>query len=389
MKRFLYSGILFLCFSSVAVAQLTVNPQPALTPLYSANQSSLTDNFYTIKVQDHATALGIGYTNTGVLAYMEKSQQPNTMPFKRFYKAAPQYEHFYTAKTDEANLVMANGWQYEGIEGYIYTTQVPGSVPMYRAAYFNSSNGDLVHKYTLNYQELQQLLQQGWGNVGVQGYVYTTPNPRVDGGVILGLRCPSAAANACLSGLPNFRDYYFGSVNVSATVKTGSMQRMRFNFWSPNLFSDTGHFALILHGNFSLGSPNSLVVCPNGQPSASCSWHRGLGMAIFGGGSQAYSEAFYVTGNQTKQASTSSGSLLNNQLYSLDLHVSDQGVASYTITQAGSNSLLKADTWYASSVYPAYSPFPTELTGYAIANATDTQRDFTLYITNLVVDWIP
>jgi hypothetical protein len=390
MKRILYACALFSSFIASASAQLSLNPQPALTPLYSSNYAALTDNFYTIKSQDHAAALDIGYADTGILAYMEKSPQPNTKPFKRFYKGAPQYEHFYTANSSEASYVMANGWQYEGVEGHLYTTQVPGSTPMYRLAYFNGSNGDLVHKYTLNYLQVRQLRAQGWSYDGIQGYVYETTNPQVAGGVILGLRCPSSAPAACGGGgLANFRDYYFGSYNVGSTVKTGTTQRMRFNFWSPDFFSDTGHFALLLHGKFSLGSPNPLVVCQNGQINPNCSWHRGLGMAIFGTPG-VYGEAFHLFGNVTKLASINNGALSNNQVYSLDLQVNDQGVANYTITHVASNTVMKADSWNAASAYPANSPFPVELTGFAIANATDSQRgDFTLYITNLVVDWLP
>jgi acyl-CoA thioesterase I len=172
MKRFIYACALFFsCITSTAAQSIPI-AQPTLTPLYSSNFASLTDNFYTTNPEHHSIALSIGYTNTGILAYMKKTQVPNTRPFKRFYKGAPQYEHFYTAKTDEANFVLANGWVYEGVEGYIYTIQVPGSTPMYRLAYFNSSNSDLVHKYTLNYQEVQQLVAQGWGYDGIQGYVY-------------------------------------------------------------------------------------------------------------------------------------------------------------------------------------------------------------------------
>jgi acyl-CoA thioesterase I len=172
MKRFIYACALFIsCITSTA-AQSTSVAQPTLTPLYSSNYASLTDNFYTTNPEDHSIALSIGYTDTGILAYMKKEQVLNTRPFKRFYKGAPQYEHFYTASTSEANFVLANGWVYERVEGYIYTIRVPGSTPMYRLAYFNGSNSDLVHKYTLSYPEVQRLVAQGWGYDGIQGYVY-------------------------------------------------------------------------------------------------------------------------------------------------------------------------------------------------------------------------
>jgi hypothetical protein len=56
-----------------------------------------------------------------------------------------------------------------------------------------------------------------------------------------------------------------------------------------------------------------------------------------------YGEAFHAFGNFTKPASINNGPLSNNQLYSLDLQVSDQGVARYTITHVTSNTVMKAD----------------------------------------------
>jgi hypothetical protein len=391
MKRIVYLCALFFCCIATASAQT------ALTPLYSSNHAAYTDNFYTTKPQDHSAALSIGYIDTGILAYMEKTRQPNTTAFKRYFKGAPQYEHFYTTKDSEARFVLANGYQYEGDEGYIYTTQVPGTLPMYRVAYFNGSNGDLVHKYTVNYRQVQQLTAQGWTYDGIQGYVYLTPNPQVSGGVIIGLRCPSALQGNCRPGGPaNYRDYYFGSFNVAGTTKTGTTQRMRFDFMSPDYFTldnngqyiNDGHFALMLHGKVSLGSPNPNTACSSGDFSSSCSWVRGLGMAIYGNSAGVNGEAFNLTG-PLRPASGNYGNLSDARWYTLDLQVNDAGVMNYTIRDKASGALVKSDTWNAGPLYTQNSPFPTELTGYMIASANDNPKDFTLYITNLVVDWIP
>lgn len=386
MKRIVSAFLLFFCYTATVSAQAVPSP---LTPLYSSNQAALTDNFYTTKFQDHTAALGTGYTDTGVLAYMEKTQQPNTKPFKRFFKGAPQLEHFYTANTSEANFVLANGYQYEGIEGYIYTTQVPGTQPMYRAAYFNGATGDLVHKYTVSYRQVQQLTAQGWSYDGIQGYVYLSPSPQVSGGVILGLRCP--APGVChFGGLANYRDYYFGSMAAGGTAKTGTTQRMRFDFWSPDFFTSAnyGHFALMLHGKVSVSATNPNTPCNSGQFSPDCSWVRGLGMAIYGFPDGVNGEAFNVNG-PLRPPSVSYGNLSNNQVYTLDMQVNDVGVLTYKIWNKASGTLVKSDTWDAASRYTPESPFPVELTGYMIASANDNPQDFTLYITNLIVDWIP
>jgi hypothetical protein len=349
---------------------------------------------------------------------MEKTQQPNTRAFKRYFKGAPQLEHFYTANTEEQNFVVANGYEYEGIEGYIYETQVPGTVPMYRAAKFDGATGDLVHKYTLDAYELQWLTNyDGWGSDGIQGYVYTTPNPQVSGGIIMGLRCPSATPGYCNgsnASLPNFRDFYFRTGNGSAasTPKRGTTQRMRFSFWSPDFFSDTNHLAFSLHGRFSLGYPDPINnICPSqSQISSSCTWHRGLGMIIFGQPviqpphlppndwpsrmpNQVFTESWWVAGNDSKnlRGAAQTGSVLtNNRRYSADIRVSDNGNIAYTITDAITGTVVKSDAWNASGQFTEpSSPFPIELTGYTVIDATGSWRDYTMYLTNFRVDWIP
>jgi hypothetical protein len=62
-------------FTTNVFAQLQLNLLAPLTPLYSSYNASVTDYLYTINPQHHAIALNTyGNTDTGVLAYMEKTQ---------------------------------------------------------------------------------------------------------------------------------------------------------------------------------------------------------------------------------------------------------------------------------------------------------------------------
>jgi hypothetical protein len=411
--------VLLALSAACAFAQpVALAPKPALAPLYSSYHAGVTDNFYTIKPQDHAIAKNTyAYADTGILAYMEKTQQPNTKPFKRFYKGAPQYEHFYTAYEDEVSIVQANGYQYEGPEGYIYTIQVPGTVPMYRIAKFNGYTGDLVHKYTLNsYEVYVSVYYQGWTSDGVQGYVYTKDTPEVPYGTIMGLRCPEQSPGYCGSGafIRNYRDYYFGSLSVPSTPKTGTTQRMRFNLLSWDFFptySDSGsntHLAFTLHGQQSAYYPNVENACPSqSQIGQNCSWHRGLGMILFGNSiapnaqnnpwpyrlpNSVFTESWWVSGNDANRlrgADQTGLGLVNGRTYAVDIRVNDNGYISYSITDTSNGSIVKSDSWNASGQFAnPSSPFPAELTGYAILDANGSQRDYTVYITGLSVDWL-
>jgi hypothetical protein len=275
---------------------------------------------------------------------------------------------------------------------------------------------NLVRAESISSAEVYDLTNnQGWASDGVQGYVYTTPNPQVSGGIILGLRCPSAGSGDCNGSnpnIPNYRDYYFGSKGVAATTKPvgKTTQRMRFRFWSPDMFGTSEHLFFSLHGRFSLGSPNALNICPSqSQISPSCSWHRGLGMIIFGQSvtqpahlppnswpsrmpNQVFTESWWVAGNDSinlRGANPSAGLLTNNRQYSADIRVSDSGYISYSITDMTTNTVVKSDAWNASGQFTnPTSPFPIELTGYAVGYATGSQRDYTVYITNFSVDWL-
>jgi hypothetical protein len=108
---------------------------------------------------------------------------------------------------------------------------------------------------------------------------------------------------------------------------------------------------------------------------------------------QVFTESWWVAGNDAinlRGANPSPGSLVNNRQYSVDIRVSDNANIFYTITDTATNTIVKSDSWNASGQFTnPSSPFPSQLTGFAMGDANLAWRDFTVYITNLRVDWIP
>ena len=63
---------------------------------------------------------------------------------------------------------MSQGLHDQGIVGYIATSQQPGTQPLYRL--YNPASGQ--HFYTISDTERQQVIQSGYKDEGVLGYVW-------------------------------------------------------------------------------------------------------------------------------------------------------------------------------------------------------------------------
>ncbi len=145
MTKLMRASVLASLALATQTSAVALNPIPPLKPLYSAYSASLNDNVYTTDAGliTLLTSIGAPYVNTGIVGYVEARQQPNTLPFKRYWKDTPQTDNFYTTDASEGQLVLQQGWQYVGTDAYLYTWQVPGSIPLYRVNRFNASTGDL------------------------------------------------------------------------------------------------------------------------------------------------------------------------------------------------------------------------------------------------------
>ena len=146
--------------------------------LYRTYNSAVTDNFYTISLDQRNLAINQhGYQDMGYVAYITSVNLGMAAPFYRFFKGAPQIEHFYTVSDYESSLVQSWGWIFEGNEGYLYTQQERNTSPLYRLAKFDHWTGDLQHAYTTSNEEMSSYISQGWGYDGPAGYVFAPPSP--------------------------------------------------------------------------------------------------------------------------------------------------------------------------------------------------------------------
>ncbi len=329
-------------------------------------------------------------------------RRPSNRTLRRFYfyKGPPETDHFYTTSLTEQRTVLANGWVFERIEGYLYTTQVPGSIPLYRVNRFTLATGDRVHKYTTSFLEVTNLVAAGWQLDTTAGYLYPQATPTFAGGWILGLRCPEPGRCTGPNSYSNFRDYYSPILVSANTTKLAgkTRQRVSFRFRSPDFFGGgAGHLSFGAHGRLYVYTPFVDLLCPQGAPQTNCTWHRGAGFILYsdgcgicGNNPQMAAELFWVTGNKVSGPDFWSGpKFQNNREYMAELVVGDDGLMTVRITDPSTGLVMVEEARYTASTFPPSSPFPSELTGYWMAFATDASRDFTFYVTNLQVTWLP
>jgi hypothetical protein len=114
-------------------------------------------HFYTHK--DEANWLGNDWTLEDVVGYVKLTQETDTTPLYRYYRAASNDHAYLTSSTTPT------GYVSEGIEGYVYTT--PGTNRVAIHCYFKSI-GD--HLYTQNYSELGGG-NSSWAYEGIKFYL--------------------------------------------------------------------------------------------------------------------------------------------------------------------------------------------------------------------------
>jgi hypothetical protein len=110
-------------------------------------------------------ALGGDYQYQGPLARMFPGPSNFTVPVYRLYSASLT-DHVFLVSDDGAAPSLP-GYTVDGVIAYVYPTQICGSTPLY--AVYSASLGD--HWYTISTVDRARMLQLGWVDAGVQGYV--------------------------------------------------------------------------------------------------------------------------------------------------------------------------------------------------------------------------
>jgi len=131
-------------------------PSGGNVPLYRFDNSSAGE--YVFSTSNSAPG---GFTPGGTTAYLMGSQAPGTTPL---YLLKSSNDAMLSTNPSEGGGTFQNS----GGVGYIATSQQPGTQPLYRMV--NPQTGK--HFATASPQEHAQVLQKGWKDDGVLGYVW-------------------------------------------------------------------------------------------------------------------------------------------------------------------------------------------------------------------------
>lgn len=149
-----------------------------IAPLWRTQNTTLTDNFYTISKADRDLSISCcGYVSRASTAFMAVAGGTGRAAFMRFWKGAPQLEHFYSHLLSERTAIEPLGWLYEGNEGFVFNNNANGLSALHRFARSNPATLDLQHYFTLNSTETATLVAAGWSYDGIKGYVLPLNTP--------------------------------------------------------------------------------------------------------------------------------------------------------------------------------------------------------------------
>jgi len=293
-----------------------------------------------------------------------------TVPLYRFYKGSPQTAHVFGTAQAEIDSIYATGYQFERVEGYVYTTQVAGTVPLYAFALSTGcvpSGCELDLRYTVSEDSRQTLLNAGWGDGHVIGYVYnsyanTSVPAKFTGNInkvvgalpaavtlpISNVSPPTGAVALKSGGSPTF--YGMMAVNSTARPAGAYRQKITFRINTGTLFdagSAVDHVPLILYSHSGFGSTGFPTFPYDGlgiffsKPTWGRPGQCGSAAGIPTTGAQIFVEEFAM-GKHVDCTAGLTNPLLSSHSYDVELTVDDAALLTYKITDSASGALLKS-----------------------------------------------
>ncbi|HLK53816.1 MAG TPA: fibronectin type III domain-containing protein [Candidatus Angelobacter sp.] len=106
------------------------------------------------------------YRLEGPAGFILGQQRDGAAPLYRMSSANGDF--LLTTDTNDINRMQRHGYRNDGVIGYIAITQIPGTQPFYRLVKRDGSG----HFYTASAEERAQVLQNGWRDEGIAGYVW-------------------------------------------------------------------------------------------------------------------------------------------------------------------------------------------------------------------------
>jgi len=200
MKR-----ITFLIFALIAILLplAVVRPSAAQSiktvPLYRLFAHRTGIHFYTIDINRKLEAIGAGWSDEGIAAYVVDQQAPSTVPVYVLTNHAIFYitgssdnttfgnMFAFTAKLDMRDKLLAtkvpnydSTWKYDrsGVGFYISAQQLPGTVPLYRLQHPAANPQHVVFNdydcllTTSEAEKNDHLANHGYQIFGIEGYVW-------------------------------------------------------------------------------------------------------------------------------------------------------------------------------------------------------------------------
>lgn len=384
---------------NAAVPLRPIAPRVSLVALY---HPGLFDFFYTADEDACNEAINLkGYSPSSITGYVDRSAQPDSVPFYGFWKGPPQTDHFYSSDPADIGYVLANGWEPLPPQQDLYlpSAQRRGARPLYRVHYFNHANAEAAHFYTTSWTQVGVLQNQGWIYDTVAGYVHAngTPPPNYAGSgatVEMGRRCEylaGASVGNCFAANPpsNYRDFQFNQLELIANgpkLSKKSVQKMSFSFTHSNYFQSSLHLTAGLRVNAVVNTADvrqssfyGLGVAIGNFDTLRCGFN-GPGIAI---------EALWPSGNNIQPPGcTSTAAFGENTRYDVTLQVDNAANVSYTLRNA-TGQLLASRQWNAASwfIAPGY-PFPANQGGHMLIDSGSIAGgDYDVVIENFRTWW--